>query len=390
MRMSKFKLATLISAICLMGIFLYGLLVSSQTPQASVRLLTNPAISQTIPFEAEAKIPPAPVKLTLQAIDAAGKSLENAKIHLQILTPPKNPWFTTDFPIVEGTELINIEAIAPNGELTIQQMLPIRGHYQLLVEVTPIVANTFTPILQKLTLDVPENWVKYRNFGILAGTLLIVGIGGGWVLGGQQQIYPGEIAPKRVRLLLSGAIIVAIASLIAINLSAEIASHAHEHPAKTQAVAFQASQGIEARILGDVEATVGQPTKLAIQVLDTTNGQPVNDVLIKLKTTQTEHKWVAFAYQGMTNTNGQLAWEQQFFDGAPHKIEVEVSPQLQTKRQFSTLRLVKEIEVEGVAPPMLVRLITLAYFTSFIVLGLLLGLKLKKARALRLIPTATD
>jgi hypothetical protein len=120
---------------------------------------------------------------------------------------------------VEGTELLNIEAVAPKGELQIQQMLPIRGNYQMLVKVTPIVANAFTPIEQTLTLSVPESWVKYRNFGILAVILLAVGLGGGLVLGGQQQIQPGEIAPQRVRLLLSGAIIVAIASLLIINIT---------------------------------------------------------------------------------------------------------------------------------------------------------------------------
>ncbi len=380
--MSKFKVASLISAICLMGVLFYGLMVSSQTPQPRIRLITNPPNNQ-IPFEAEAKVPQSPVQLTLQAVDTAGKSLENAKIRLQILTPPKNPWFTTDFPMVEGTELLNIEAVAPNGELKIQQMLPIRGNYQLLVNVTPIVANAFPSIQQKLTLSVPENWVKYRNFGILVVILLSLGIGGGLVLGGQQQIQLGEIAPKRVRLLLSGTIVFAIASLLIINISAEVAeshSHSHELQSQTKAPAIQASQGVEARIRGDVQATVGQPAMLSIQVLDTATGQPANDVMVNIKATQTENNWVTFAYQGMTNTNGQLTWKQQFFDGAPHKIEVEVSPQPQTKRQFLPLRVAKRIEVEGVAPPMSVRLIALAYFTSIIVLGLLLGLRLKKKR----------
>jgi hypothetical protein len=377
--MSKFKMAALVSAICLMGVVLYNLVVFSQTPQPVVRLLTEPPISKILPFEAEATAPPSPVRLTLQAVDATGQPLENAKIRLQILTPPKNPWFPTDFPIVEGTELLNIEAVAPKGQLQIQQMLPIRGNYQLLVNVTPIVANAFTPIEQTLTLSVPENWVKYRNFGILAVILLAVGLGGGLVLGGQQQIQPGEIAPQRVRLLLSGAIIVAIASLLIINITAEVAdSHTHGHHSQTKEPAVLQSQGVEARISGDVQATVGQPAKLAVQVIDTTTGQPATDVMLNIKATQLEDKWVAFAYQGMTDAKGQLTWEQQFFDGAPHKIEVEVSPQPQATRQFPPLRVAKSIEVEGVAPPLQVRLIALAYFTSIIVLGLVIGLKLRR------------
>ena len=377
--MSKFKMAALVSAICLMGVVLYNLVVFSQTPQPSVRLLTEPPISKILPFEAEATAPPSPVRLTLQAVDATGQPLENAKIRLQILTPPKNPWFPTDFPIVEGTELLNIEAVAPKGELQIQQMLPIRGNYQLLVNVTPIVANAFTPIEQTLTLSVLERWVKYRNFCILAGILLAVGLGGGLVLGGQQQIQPGEIAPQRVRLLLSGAIIVAIASLLIINITAEVAdSHTQGHHSQTKEPAVLQSQGVEARISGDVQATVGQPAKLAVQVIDTTTGQPATDVMLNIKATPAEDKWVAFAYQGVTDAKGQLTWEQQFFDGAPHKIEVEVSPQPQATRQFPPLRVVKAIEVEGVAPPLQVRLIVLAYFTSIIVLGLVIGLNLRR------------
>ncbi len=380
--MSKFKIAALISLFCLMGAVFSGLVVSSQMPQPSIRLSTQPSISQILPFEAEASVTPSPVKLTLQALDTAGQALENAKIHLQILTPPKNPWFPTDFPIVEGTELLNIEAVAPKGELQIQQMLPIRGKYQLLVEVTPIVAEAFTPFLQTLTLSVPENSIKYRNFGILALVLFAVGIGGGLVLGGEQQIQEGEIAPQRVRLLLSGAIIVAIISLLFINISAELAeSHTAHHKQdspKLEEPAMLQSQGVEARISGDMEVTVGQLANLAVQVSNAQTGQPVSDAILNIKATPVEGEWVAFAYQGVTDTKGQLKWEQQFFDGAPHKVTVEVSPQPQAQLQFLPLKVVKQISVEGVAPPLQSRLMVLAYFTSFIVLGLVLGLQLRR------------
>ncbi len=380
--MPKFKMATLISAICLMGVVLYGLVVFSQTPQPTVRLTTDPPLDQIIPFEADAVVPPSPVRLTLQAVDAEKQPLEDAKIRLQILAPPQNHWFPTDFPIVEGTELLNIEAVAPKGELQIQQMLPIRGNYQLLVNVSPIEAKAFTPIQQTLTLSVRESWVKYRNFGILAVILLIVGLVGGLVLGGRQELEVGEIAPQRVRLLLSGAIIVAIAALLIVNISAEFAeshTHSHGHHSHSSAPAVLQSEGIEARLSGDAHATVGQPAKLAIQVIDTETSEPATDVILKIKAAPTGDEWVAFAYQGVTDDNGQLTWEQQFFDGAPHTVEVEVSPQPEAEVQFSPLRVVQDVDVEGVAPPLQGRLIVLAYFTSFVVLGLVFGLRLRRS-----------
>ena len=380
--MSKFKIAALISATSLMGTVLFSSGVSSQTPQPSVRLITNPPISEILPFQADGKTVPSPVKLTLQAVDTTGQPLEKAKIRLQILTPPKNLFFPTDFPIVEGTELLNIEAVAPQGQLQIQQMLPIRGTYQLLVDVTPIEGNTFTPIQQKFTVSVPENWVKYRNFGILAVILFGVGLGGGLVLGGKQEVELGEIAPQRVRLLLSGAIIVAIATLLIINISAELAdshpNHDGDH-SHTEEPIIPQSQGIKAQLSGDTQATVGQPSKLGVEVINTITGQPATDVILNLKITPTHDEWVAFSYQGVPDAQGKLMWEQQFFDGAPHRVEVEVLPQPQAAVKFSPLRVVRNVEVAGVAPPLNVRLIVLAYLTSIIVLGLWVGLKLRQS-----------
>ena len=369
-----------------MSISFYAWVGFSQSPQPTVRLTAEPQISQILPFEAEATTPSSPATLKLQALDAAGIPLENARMGLTILTPPKNPWFTTDFPIVEGTKLLEIEAIAPKGELQIQQMLPIRGNYQLLAKVTPIAQNAFTPIQQTLTLSVPENGVKYRNFAILAAILLVVGLGGGLAIGGKPKIQAGEIAPERVRLLLSGAIIIAISALLFVNVSAEIAqskmsmpmSHMTESKPTEKTRPIARSQGLEVRLSGDVTATVGTTANLQVQVTDTKTNQPVTDVLLNIKVTPVEDEWIAFGYKGSPDAAGKLVWQEQFFDGAPHQVEVEVSPQPNAARQFLPLQVSQIIEVEGVAPPLSVRLTVLAYFTGIVVAGMAIGFGLQR------------
>jgi hypothetical protein len=386
--MSKLKRFTLTSAVCLVGIIFYGWIGLSQLSQPSIQLTTSPVLSQIKPFEAEADEPQAPSQLTLQASDRAGHALENARIHLTLLTPPKTPWFTTDFPIVEGTTLLDMETLAPNGKLTLQQMLPIRGDYRLRVNVTPTVANALAPIQETLNLSVSENWVKYRNLGILAAILFAVGLGGGWVIGNRQKIQPGEIAPQRVRLLLSGVTVVAIAALLFVNVSAEFAqshgSMAMSHETKEAPLSDKPAklntQGLAVELSGDSSAMVGQPAKLQVSVVDTKTNQPVTDVTLKVTATQLEHHWVTFAYQGIPDRNGTFAWQQQFFDGAPHRIEVEVAPQAKATRQFKPFQVAQNVSVEGVAPPLQVRLIALAYFTGLVGLGLLLGLGLQRRR----------
>jgi hypothetical protein len=390
--MPKFIRLILISIFCLMGVVSYGWIGVSQTPQPSVRLETHPAMGQVKPFEAEADDRQDPVDLMLQAVDGSGQPFKNVKLHLKMLTPPQTPWFSTDFPISEGTTLLEMEALAPKGELKLQQMLPIRGTYKLQVNVTPITPHAFAPFQQTLTLSISENGVKYRNLAILAVILLAVGLGGGWIIGSKQPIRSGEIAPQRVRLLLSGAIVVAISALLFVNISAELAqshlsmamSHRTEAaPPADQPTKLQ-SQGLKLQLAGDPSATVGQLAQFQVSVTDTKTKQPAPDVSLKVTATQLENDWVTLAYESTPDRTGTLAWQQQFFDGAPHKIEVEVLPPANAIGQFQPFQVTQTIPVEGVAPPLPVRLISLTYFTGIVVVGLLLGLGLQRMRQVQL------
>ena len=382
--MKKYRLFGVISALCITLSILYSFVGNSQTYTSRVLLSTNPPLERILPFEAEAEKPQSPVTLALQAVDAAGKSLENTKISLQILTPNRNPWLTTDFPIVEGTKLLQMDAIAPDGKLEIQQMLPIRGNYQLLVKVSPLVANAFAAYEQSLNLNVRENPIKYKYFVFIAAILLSLGLLGGWVIGGQEELQQGEIAPQSVRLLLSALTVVAIVSLLVINISAEVAE-AHgskHHSSSTEAIApsSQKSQGLEINLEGDKNATVGKLANLGLQVKDSVTGQPIRDVALQVKAIATEHNLTVFDYKGIPDQQGKLMWLEQFFDGSPHKIEVEATPLPGSSRQFTPVKVAQEVEVEAIAPPIYIRLIGLFYFTAFVGIGMAIGLVIQHRR----------
>ncbi|MEH2084562.1 MAG: hypothetical protein V7K89_32715 [Nostoc sp.] len=384
--MKKYRLFGVISAVCIVLSILYSFVGNSQLPTSRVILSTNPPLERILPFEAEAEKPQSPVTLTLQAVDAAGKSLANAKINLQILTPPRNPWLTTDFPIVEGTKLLQMNATAPDGKLEIQQMLPIRGNYQLLVKVSPLVANTFAAYEQTLNLNIHENPIKYKYFVAIAAILLSLGLLGGWIIGGQEELQQGEIAPQSVRLLLSALTVVAIITLIVINISAEVAeahgSEHHSNSTETIAPSFQKSQGLEINLEGDKNATVGKLANLALQVKDAATGQPAN-VALQVKAIATEHNLTVFDYKGIPDEQGKLTWLEQFFDGSPHKIEVEATPLPGSSRQFIPVKVAQEVEVEAIAPPIYIRLIGLFYFTAFVGIGMAIGLLIQHRRKLQ-------
>jgi hypothetical protein len=206
---------------------------------------------------------------------------------------------------------------------------------------------------------------------------------GGLVIGGQQELQTGEIAPYRVRLLLSGLIIVASASLLAINISAEIAQ-AHgsnsEHSAEKVLPATLNSQGLEVRLEGDNDATVGKLANYTVQVSDTATKQPVKDAIFKVKAIALSDNLPMFAFKAISDSSGKLTWQEQFFDGAPHNVEVEVTAQGGSNRQLQPVKVAQEVEVKGIAPPIYIRFISLVYFTAIVGLGLGIGLWLRRGK----------
>lgn len=382
---SKINRSLLVGIVCTVSLLCFAIAGVSQLPQADVQLVTEPPIAQVTPLEAEAthylgsgKYNP-PVQIQLQARDASGSALQNARFHLQVQTPAPTPWFTTDFPIVEGTKLLDITADAPTGAFQMQQVFPIRGTYQLAVDVTPIVPTAFAPIAQTLSLTVPENPLKFRYFPIVLAVLLAIGFVGGWVIGGRQIIRPGEIAPRRVRLLLSGVTLLAIATLLFFNISAEVAQASMSMSDGTIApTATVRSQGMKLELTGDTATQVGKTAALQAQLTDAQTNQPIRDAVFSIQSTQAENNWVAFAYEGAPDANGSIAWQQQFFDGAPHQIAVTVSPS--ADRSFQPFQVMREIAVEGIAPPLQVRLIGLMYFTGVLAIGLSAGIWVQRRR----------
>ena len=351
-----------------------GLLVGFINPAMAtptVRLRTDPVLDRVVPFQDA-------VKLTLEVVQEDGQPLENVRLQIQLDTPATTPWLTTDFPIVEGTTLLNLETIVPQGQFQFEQTLPIRGAYSIQVAVSPQVPGAFAPFTETLTFSVAENPEKYKNLAILLLILLSVGFTGGWVIGERQPLAPGEVAPQRVRLLLSGAIGVAILALVLINISAELAGahndhsdHKTDHKTNTDlsaAPSRYASQTIKAELVGG-NAIVGQLLPLSVQLSDPATQLPVTDAVLQIYTIAVEDSELVSSFTASPDQQGNFSWQQQFFDGAPHQILVEVLPQANLGQPFQPFEVTEIIEVQAVEPPLLVRLISLTYLMGVLTIG---------------------
>ncbi len=374
MKQSKYGLLALVVIAVSSIIWLWNLATFASQP--TVKIQTEPPLEQVIPDDTV-------VKFQLQALDSSQQPFNQARVGVRILTPAPTPWFTSDFPIVEGRELLKLEAIAPEGNLEFEQVLPIRGNYTIEVAVTPQVAGAFEPFEESLTVKVPENAVKYRNLAILAVILLVVGFGGGWIIGGNQIVREGEIAPQPVRMLLSGMTVLAIAALLIVNVSAEIAeasSNADIGEIISFTPAMEKNKKIQVELSGDTQAVVGKLANQTVKISNPITGEPITDVQVSLQSVALESDALIFAYQATPDSNGQFTWEEQFFDGAPHSVTATVMPLDDSSQEFTPVKVSHEIEVEGIAPPLSVRFISLLYFTLIFVVGLSAGFWMRKSQ----------
>jgi hypothetical protein len=364
----------------------------AQETSGRVLLTLDPPVHKLVPFEAEAEQQQSPPRFHLEAQDSQGKALSRVRMQIKMVTPEPNLWISTDFPIVEGTELLSLEVPAAQGVVEFEQMLPIRGTYQVSVKVLPIDDAKATPLIEKvLTVDVPENPVKFRNFAILAGICTLVGAVGGFFIGqprGSTEERRSQLGlPESVRLLLIGLTLTAMAALIFINVSAEfqgghssMAGMANappiNAPSMTQAIAQDKEQILN--LDGVKEARVGTAESFQAKLTDRRTGQEIPSAF-EVSVINTENNWKLFSIA--TPITNHMRWRQQFFDGSGHRIEVQTPPH---KKQ-PTLTAKHSVSVEGVAPPVSVRLKALAYLTGFVALGLfgimgLRGLKLRSSR----------
>lgn len=425
-----------------MGLNLAPFALSSSLPRVLAQVsspppaLENPSqgISLRLDPPAEATIANGqPVQFTLDTRHPTTQTvpLDPVTYAVTLTTPPKTPWFTTDFPIVEGTDLLRLETTEPDAVLTFSQVLPIRGTYTLKVQATLTVDGRPKLLEQSFQFQVPEQGVKYRNGLLWAGGLLVVGFLGGWVIRHQGQDSEGIplpggmgtiVLPQGVRLLLTGAIALSLGALVYVNVRSEFghghgaghgadhgaghgADHGADHGTGQQDLGAggqganpgnagdsqpKSSPGstleppalgtpafppmpLSLYLAGETQATVGQLSPQQVQVSDPL-GKPAMAVPVRVESVDLEHDRPIFTYTGITDRQGQISWQNQFFDGAPHLVTATLAFPEPFPAGTTTTKAVQPITVIALAPPLSVRLISLAYLMAFFGVGLGIGL----------------
>ncbi|MDP5275951.1 hypothetical protein [Chengkuizengella axinellae] len=106
--------------------------------------------------------------------------IENGSANILLNSPERKFFSPTDFPIVEGTELIHSIISVENGKAAFDYMFPIRGDYPMTVEVLD--ENGTVSATHLLNIHIPENPDEVKNAIIFVGILVLFGFLVGLIL----------------------------------------------------------------------------------------------------------------------------------------------------------------------------------------------------------------
>ena len=316
-------------------------------------------------------------KLIFQLVKKDGSFTGSAQFHIEMYSPPKNTFFSTGFPIVEGTQLLCGDFTAENGRLELAYLFPIRGAYR--IKATAQTGSAKIELDQNFQIREEPEVVRY--FSVLMALLVSFGAVSGIVL--------GRSAFSRASAQCSTAAILAFLLLAA---GTGQSASAHEgHPQadgeikttdRVEAVSARGDR-LEMRLIPEL-ATVGQMAALeGVFIRKEKTGEAV---LFTLSFVNLDHNKEIFRTE-FQSPDGKFRLQHQFVDGAAHRIELSARPAME--HTFIPLIAEMNIAVHAIHPPTRIVMRTLAFMLGVVALSMGLAFAVTVKLSGRAVPASS-
>lgn len=143
------------------------------------------------PYDVELETHPSPEEIVpdgemtemVLTVRKNGEVAEDVQLSYRLYAPPRTFWFGTDFPIVEGSQLLSGTVQAADGSHAVSMILPIRGTYGLKTTVRGPDGVTH----EELSFSVSENPRDVLNLSVFLVVLLLLGAVAGYFLSGRTS-----------------------------------------------------------------------------------------------------------------------------------------------------------------------------------------------------------
>jgi hypothetical protein len=306
-----------LSLFCLVSVALIDSIAPAE--ELSVHLKTTPRLELLRPFAD-------PIGLSVLVTGADGKPVKEGTITIRLNAPPPGLFFSTDFPMVEGTLMSEMQLPLRQGKADWKYLFPIRGEYRLAVDA---IADGGRKASKVFTITVRENRVKWLILSAFSAGLFALGFGAGRIFTGPKTAGMGAI----MVVLLWG--------------SSGISS----------------AQPVAVTALKIDPATVGKPSLVRWNP-GLENGAQNLPVSLSLSITHVEKEKVVFAIDKVP-VSGEWSMKFHFPDGADYRVSAVTD-----FPGRAPVRSEQIVSVTGVEPPARPMAAAVSYFLALIALGL--------------------
>ena len=299
--------------------------------EAQIYFKNSPPLAHLRPFSD-------PATLSLLVTAADGRPVTQGWLEIRLDAPKPSRFFSTDFPLVEGTRLLEMRLPLREGRAEWKYLFPIRGEYEISVDFVTAQGKQAT---RTFSLQVKEHQNKWTFLGIFTLALFATGV------------VAGRIFTRASRNAKDKVVACLLLSLVCSGPSA--------------AVAAQEMHKEEYSGWLDVDpAIVGKPTRLHWRLSGNASGARPPAALT-LTITHLEKNKIVFAVERLW-VAGEFSMDFHFSDGA--KYRVLASAEIPGHRPVRTERY---LSVSGVEPPVAAMLPALFFFVGVIAVGLGVG-----------------
>jgi hypothetical protein len=276
-----------------------------------------------------------PATLTLLVTGNDGKPVAQGWVAIGIEAPKPGWFFSTDFPLVEGSRLLDMSLPLRQGRAEWKYLFPIRGQYRLNVE---FIAPDGRKVNKSFPLAIRENKQKWFFLGIFT-----VGVFGLGVFAG--RIFTGAL-PNAKR----SAAVCLLVSMSCVSWSIEGAAQ-------------ELGQRKHFGWLEVAPATVGKPSKVRWRLAGEEKAES-RAVLITLTIAHLEKAKTVFSVERLP-VEGEFEMSFQFTDGAEYRVTA-----IAYVTGGQMIRTEQNISVIAVEPPARAMIPAVAFFLAVIALGL--------------------
>ena len=280
-----------------------------------------------------------PATLTLLVTGADGRPVAQGSLAIRLDAPKPGRLFSTDFPFVEGSRLLEMTLPLRQGKAEWKYLFPIRGEYLLAVE---FIAPGGRKAAKTFNFKIRENKQKWFFLGLFSLALFLFGLVAGRVFTSLGSHHAKGMA---------ACLLLAVGGLLSLMENA----------------AGQATrQGEQFGWLEVDPAMVGKPTSVRWR-LGGDEQTEKSTALLTLTIAHPEKDKIVFALERLP-VAGEFAMNFQFTDGAEYRVAaiayVAGRPMLRTE---------KNIAVIAAEPPARAMIPALSVFVAIIALGLAVG-----------------